>query len=74
MRNGPNMSYCMFENTVDALQQIQDRLNEVSSIEELMEDASSDHERESIKHFFKMIDEFYEMSQDLDLENRKMLY
>lgn len=34
------MTYCMFENTLRDLYQLRDRLREVGSMEELLEDAS----------------------------------
>lgn len=42
------MSYCMFENTLQDLRQVRDRLREVDSMEELLEEAS-EHEIEAIK-------------------------
>lgn len=69
MSNYPNMSYCMFENTTLALKQIMDELQEVSSMQELLKNASSTHERVAIKQFFQMIPEIAEMLEDLSVED-----
>ena len=44
-----NMSYCMFENTLQDLRACRDRLREAQSIEELLED-SSEYEANAIKN------------------------
>lgn len=68
MTNYPNMSYCAFENTVAALNQIRYRLQDVSSMQELLDDASSMQEQQAIRDFFDMLPELCEEIENLSEE------
>lgn len=59
------MSYCKYSNTVLALRQILDSLDDISSKKELFDSASSDDERRAMKEFFSLVPEFAEILMDL---------
>lgn len=54
-----NMSYCMFENTAGDMNQLNHRLNEVDTLEDLFEDMS-EYERNAVKRVFKLSREISE--------------
>lgn len=58
------MSYCMFENTLQDLYQIRNRLREVESLEELMEEAS-EYEKDAIKSMPKVLAEILNFYDNL---------
>ena len=68
-RNSPNMSYCAFENTEQALLQIRDIISEYSSMSELLADASSDEERQSMKRFMRLLENTLGDLEDLNMED-----
>ena len=68
-RNSPNMSYCAFENTEQALLQIRDIISEYSSMSELLADASSDEERASMKRFMRLLENTLGDLEDLNMED-----
>jgi hypothetical protein len=59
-----NMSYCAFFNTVQDMQDIVDRLREVNSLEELMEDCS-DSEQVAIKQLPQVCAKILELYDNL---------
>ena len=69
MSNYPNMSYCMFENTLDALYQIKCDLEEKigeggQSFEDYRAERSSDAERQAVENFVDMIQELSAIFED----------
>ena len=65
MRNYPNMSYCMFENTSLALRQIREHLEEEESFKELLDNASSIQERTAMKGLRLQLETLVELIDDL---------
>lgn len=63
------MSYCAFENTELALLQIRDIISEYSSMSELLADASSDEERQSMKRFMRLLENTLGDLEDLNMED-----
>jgi len=59
-----NMSYCMFENTLQDLRECRNALREARSLEELLEDAS-EREAEAIKDMPKVLAEMLEFYDNL---------
>ena len=68
-RNSPNMSYCAFENTEQALLQIRDIISEYSSMSELLADASSLEERQAMKRFMRLLENTLGDLEDLNMED-----
>ena len=68
-RNSPNMSYCAFSNTEQALLQIRGIISEYSSMSELLADASSDEERQSMKRFMRLLENTLGDLEDLNMED-----
>ena len=68
-RNSPNMSYCAFENTEQALLQIRDIISEYSSMSDLLKDASSDEERASMRRFMRLLENTLGDLEDLNMED-----
>ena len=70
MSNYPNMSYCMFENTLMSLYQIKRDLEEKigeggQSFEDYCAERSSDAERQAVENFVDMIQELGGIFEDL---------
>lgn len=63
------MSYCAFENTEQALLQIRDIISEYSSMSDLLADASSDEERQSMKRFMRLLENTLGDLEDLNMED-----
>lgn len=60
-----NMSYCMFENTVSDMRDCVRRLRDWGwDVEELMENASTEHEKKAIANFVKLCREVSEEVED----------
>jgi len=66
----PSMSYCMFENTVRELMQIKNTLEEIESLEQLKEDASSSFERDAIEELRELVLQISDLYDRLDNEHR----
>lgn len=70
MRDYPNMSYCMYENTTLALRQILNDLAEANesfqSFEQYMRDRSSQEERIACRDFADLLDEVQDMLAQLN--------
>ncbi len=65
MSNYPNMSYCMCENTLHALQQVLEAMQEDPAF---MEDMSRD-ERYAFEELFRACEDFVQHAEDLVEEN-----
>lgn len=69
MSNYPNMSYCMYENTVGALNQIcndlSDALDDQVTIEEYREDRSSRQEAEAFDRIKYMCEDVLRLIENL---------
>ena len=69
MSNYPNMSYCMYENTVAALNQIcndlSDSLDDQVTIEEYREDRSSRQEAEAFDRIKYMCEDVLRLIENL---------
>ena len=63
-----NMSYCMFENTVQDLFQVLNRVREVGSWEELTED-SSEYEIQAMKDLPRLCERILEHYKDIQIED-----
>jgi len=63
MSRGPNMSYCMCENTAGALRQVIEAMREAGSIEEFTADMTRD-ERLGFKEMYDLCLEFVEIVDD----------
>jgi hypothetical protein len=65
---GPNMTYCMYENTCNALQQIlnhlRDAVYEQQTFEEYTRDMS-EYELGAFKQFREMCEEIFETAEEL---------
>jgi hypothetical protein len=70
MKNYPNMSYCAFENTALALQQlmeiINDELEEGRNYEEFLESRSSLEERSAVKRVRKNCEALLDLFEAID--------
>ena len=65
MSNYPNMSYCMCNNTLLALRQVVDAMNEEGP--QFLREMSRD-ERRSFEQLFSMCEDFMSMSEELQEE------
>ncbi len=65
MSNYPNMSYCMCNNTLLALKQIVEAMNEEGP--QFLREMSRD-ERRSFEELFSMCEDFMTMSEELQAE------
>ncbi len=68
MSNYPNMSYCMCNNTLLALNQVVEAMQEEGV--EFLRDLSRD-ERRSFEALFEMCQSFMEMTEELEYEERQ---
>jgi hypothetical protein len=60
----------MFENTVRELMQIKNTLEEIESLEQLKEDASSSFERDAIEELRELVLQISDLYDRLDNEHR----
>ena len=65
MSNYPNMSYCMNENTLSALKQVLDAMQEEGP--QFLRELSRD-ERRSFEALFSMCEDFMSLSEELQAE------
>jgi len=65
MSNYPNMSYCMCNNTLLALKQVVEAMNEEGP--QFLREMSRD-ERRSFEQLFSMCEDFMSMSEELQAE------
>ncbi len=69
MRDYPNMSYCMYENTTLALKQILDDLSEAHeefvTFEEYAEDRSSRQERAALRDLESLLEEVQDVLRSM---------
>ena len=65
MSNYPNMSYCMNENTLMALRQVVDAMNEEGP--QFLREMSRD-ERRAFEALFNMCEDFMSLSEELQSE------
>jgi len=69
MRDYPNMSYCMYENTTLALKQILDDLSEAHeefvTFEEYAEDRSSREERAALRDLESLLEEVQDVLRSM---------
>ncbi len=68
MSNYPNMSYCMCNNTLLALNQVVEAMQEEGV--EFLRDLSRD-ERRSFEALFEVCQSFMEMTEELEYEERQ---
>lgn len=75
MNNYPSMSYCMFENTCNALSQIHNAITEAieggESYSGFREDRSSREEAFAFDRLRKLCEEVLEAYQDLELQDEE---
>jgi hypothetical protein len=62
----PSMSYCAFENAVEELNQLIDLLSVANTMEEFLEERSSEHERRAVYAVRDLVAELHEIFEDLD--------
>jgi hypothetical protein len=66
----PSMSYCMWENATQTLQQLVNDLEETyDSLQQYTQDRSSDEERVSIKRVRKQCEKIVELLEDMECRN-----
>lgn len=67
MRNYPNMSYCMFENTVNAMSQILESIDDAKIGDGVVDffESLSREERRSLQHLFNQCEEFMNQAQNI---------
>ena len=67
MRNYPNMSYCMFANTVNAMSQILESINDAKIGDGVVDffESLSREERGNLQHLFNQCEEFMNQAQDI---------
>lgn len=69
MSNYPNMSYCMCENTLGALRQVVEAMQEEGV--EFLRDMTQ-HERRAFQELFNMCEDFMNLSDDLQEQVEQM--
>jgi len=62
------MSYCMFENTYSALKQVRNYMENVESLESMLEEASSSYEKESMEKLYELILDVKELYDNFYIE------
>ena len=67
MRNYPNMSYCMFANTVNAMSQILESIDDDKIGDGVVDffESLSREERRNMQHLFNQCEEFMNQAQDI---------
>lgn len=66
-RDYPNMSYCMFNNTVDALNQILEAINDARIDGGVVEffNGLSREERRNMQHLYNLCEEYMQVAEDI---------
>jgi hypothetical protein len=67
MRDYPNMSYCMFANTVNAMSQILESIDDAKIGDGVVDffESLSREERRNLQHLFNQCEEFMNQAQDI---------
>ncbi len=67
MRDYPNMSYCMFANTVNAMSQILESIDDAKIGDGVVDffESLSREERRNMQHLFNQCEEFMNQAQDI---------
>ena len=66
----PSMSYCMWENATQTLQQLVNDLEETyDSLQQYTQERSSEEERVSIKRVRKQCEKIVELLEDMECRN-----
>jgi hypothetical protein len=67
MRDYPNMSYCMFANTVNAMSQILASIDDAKIGDGVVDffESLSREERRNLQHLFNQCEEFMNQAQDI---------
>ena len=67
MRDYPNMSYCMFQNTVSAMNQILDAIDEAKIGDGVVDffESLSREERRNLQHLFNQCEQFMHDAEDI---------
>jgi negative regulator of replication initiation len=67
-RNSPNMSYCAFENTADALRQVLNLMYEAQdagdTFQKFLESRSSAEERRAVERLLSLVEEVKEVADE----------
>ena len=66
-RDYPNMSYCMFGNTVDAVNQILDAINDAKIGDGVVEffNGLSREERRNMHHLYNLCEEYMQAAENI---------